>query len=152
MKLFSQIRVGSLALKHRVVPPPLTRMRTEPGNVPGDLMVEYYTQRVSEGGLLITDATAVTPLGIAYVDAPGMWTREQVAGWKPSKYAGVPTTSRGLRPMRRAVMPESSRLPMRRDTSEAPGATVGHKQSVDESTSIVDNETCSAAHAVAELT
>lgn len=82
MKLFSQTRVGSLALKHRVVLAPLTRMRTEPGNVPGDLMVEYYSQRASEGGLLITDATAVTPLGIAYVDAPGMWTREQVAGWK----------------------------------------------------------------------
>lgn len=82
MKLFSQTRVGSLALKHRVVLAPLTRMRTEPGNVPGDLMVEYYGQRASEGGLLITDATAVTPLGIAYVDAPGMWTQEQVAGWK----------------------------------------------------------------------
>ncbi|WP_043287461.1 alkene reductase [Paraburkholderia oxyphila] len=82
MKLFSQTQVGSLALKHRVVLAPLTRMRTEPGNVAGDLMVEYYAQRASEGGLLITDATAVTPLGIAYVDAPGMWTREQVAGWK----------------------------------------------------------------------
>lgn len=82
MKLFSQTRVGSLALKHRVVLAPLTRMRTEPANVPGDLMVEYYAQRASEGGLLITDATAVTPLGIAYVDAPGMWTQEQVAGWK----------------------------------------------------------------------
>ena len=82
MKLFSQTRVGSLALKHRVVLAPLTRMRTEPGNVPGDLMVEYYAQRASEGGLLITDATAVAPLGIAYVDAPGMWTREQVAGWR----------------------------------------------------------------------
>lgn len=82
MKLFSQTHVGSFALKHRVVLAPLTRMRTEPGNVPGDLMIEYYTQRASEGGLLITDATAVAPLGIAYVDAPGMWTREQVAGWK----------------------------------------------------------------------
>jgi len=82
MKLFSDTRVGALPLKHRVVLAPLTRMRTEPGNVPGDLMVEYYAQRASDGGLLITDATAVSPLGIAYVDAPGMWTREQMAGWK----------------------------------------------------------------------
>lgn len=82
MKLFSQTRVGAMELKHRVVLAPLTRMRTQSGNVPGDLMVEYYAQRASEGGLLITDATAVSPLGIAYVDAPGMWTREQVAGWK----------------------------------------------------------------------
>jgi N-ethylmaleimide reductase len=82
MKLFSQTRVGSLQLKHRVVLAPLTRMRTEAGNVPGDLMMQYYAQRASEGGLLITDATAVSPLGIAYTDAPGMWTREQVAGWK----------------------------------------------------------------------
>jgi N-ethylmaleimide reductase len=43
-------------------------MRTEAANVPGDLMVEYYSQRGSDGGLLITDATAVSPLGIAYVD------------------------------------------------------------------------------------
>jgi N-ethylmaleimide reductase len=81
-KLFSQTKIGSVQLKHRVVLAPLTRMRTEPGNVPGDLMVDYYTQRASEGGLLITDATAVAELGIAYVDAPGIHTGEQVKGWK----------------------------------------------------------------------
>jgi len=57
-------------------------MRTEPSNVPGDLMVEYYAQRATDGGLLITDATAVSQLGIAYVDAPGIYTEEQVKGWK----------------------------------------------------------------------
>jgi len=81
-KLFSQINVGSHPLKHRVVLAPLTRMRTEADNVPGDLMVEYYTQRASDGGLLITDATAVSPLGIAYVDAPGMYTEAQAKGWR----------------------------------------------------------------------
>jgi N-ethylmaleimide reductase len=81
-KLFSQINVGPFELTHRVVLAPLTRMRTEEGNVPGDLMIEYYTQRASEGGLLITDATAVSPLGIAYVDAPGIYTDAQVNGWK----------------------------------------------------------------------
>ncbi|WP_028217054.1 alkene reductase [Paraburkholderia oxyphila] len=81
-KLFSRTQVGRFELQHRVVLAPLTRMRTDPGNVPGDLMVEYYTQRATEGGLLITDATAVSPLGIAYVDAPGIYTEEQVRGWK----------------------------------------------------------------------
>jgi N-ethylmaleimide reductase len=81
-KLFSSTQVGPFELKHRVVLAPLTRMRTEAGNVPGDLMVEYYSQRASEGGLLITDATAVSPLGIAYVDAPGIYTEAQAKGWK----------------------------------------------------------------------
>jgi N-ethylmaleimide reductase len=80
--LFSRTQVGPFELNHRVVLAPLTRMRTEEGNVPGDLMVDYYTQRASEGGLLITDATAVSPLGIAYVDAPGIYTEPQMKGWK----------------------------------------------------------------------
>jgi N-ethylmaleimide reductase len=81
-RLFAQTTVGSFQLKHRVVLAPLTRMRTEDGNVPGDLMVEYYTQRATDGGLLITDATAVSQLGIAYVDAPGIHTVAQARGWK----------------------------------------------------------------------
>lgn len=81
-KLFSHTKVGHFQLQHRVVLAPLTRMRTEPGNVPGDLMVEYYAQRATDGGLLITDATAVSQLGIAYVEAPGIYTEEQVKGWK----------------------------------------------------------------------
>jgi N-ethylmaleimide reductase len=81
-KLFTQHMIGSAQLTHRVVLAPLTRMRTEAGNVPGDLMIEYYTQRVSDGGLLITDATAVSQLGIAYVDAPGIYTVDQARGWK----------------------------------------------------------------------
>ena len=80
--LFSRTHVGPFELSHRIVLAPLTRMRTKKGNVPGDLMVEYYTQRASEGGLLISDATAVSPLGIAYVDAPGIYTDAQVMGWK----------------------------------------------------------------------
>ena len=81
-KLFSRTKVGHFELQHRVVLAPLTRMRTEPGNVPGDLMVEYYTQRATDGGLLISDATAVARLGIAYVEAPGIYTEEHVKGWK----------------------------------------------------------------------
>ncbi|WP_186044820.1 alkene reductase [Burkholderia gladioli] len=81
-RLFSRINVGPLELDHRVVLAPLTRMRTEEGNIPGDLMVDYYTQRASCGGLLISDATAVSPLGIAYVDAPGIYTEAQMRGWQ----------------------------------------------------------------------
>ncbi|CAB3809883.1 alkene reductase [Paraburkholderia fynbosensis] len=81
-RLFSPTHVGSFKLDHRVVLAPLTRMRTEKGNVPGDLMVDYYTQRASKGGLLVTDATAVSPLAIAYVDAPGIYTEAQLQGWK----------------------------------------------------------------------
>ncbi|NIF74904.1 alkene reductase [Burkholderia sp. Ap-962] len=80
--LFTPTRVGPYALDHRVVLAPLTRMRTDAGNVPGALMAEYYAQRASEGGLLITDATAVSPLGIAYADAPGIFTHAQVRGWQ----------------------------------------------------------------------
>lgn len=57
-------------------------MRTEEGNVPGDPMIDYYTQRASSGGLLISDATAVSPLGIAHVDPPGIFTEDQRRGWK----------------------------------------------------------------------
>lgn len=81
-KLFSPAKVGSYPLNHWVVLAPLTRMRSEPGNVPGDLMVEYCSQRATEGGLLISDATAISPLAIAYVDAPGIYTQAHVEGWR----------------------------------------------------------------------
>ena len=64
-KLFSPAKVGSYPLNHWVVLAPLTRMRSEPGNVPGDLMVEYCSQRATEGGPLISDAMAISPLAIA---------------------------------------------------------------------------------------
>lgn len=81
-KLFSPTQVGSLHLAHRIVLAPLTRLRTEEGDVPGDLAVEYYSQRASKGGLLIAEATSVSPVGIAYARAPGIYTDAQVAGWK----------------------------------------------------------------------
>lgn len=80
--LFTPIVVGALTLKHRVVMAPTTRMRTSPNNVPGSLMVEHYRQRASEGGLIIAEATAVSPFANAYADAPGIFTDEQEAGWK----------------------------------------------------------------------
>ena len=60
-KLFSPVHVGTLALSHRAVMAPLTRSRSEqPGDIPGKLMLEYYTQRASEGGLIIFEATTIS--------------------------------------------------------------------------------------------
>jgi 2,4-dienoyl-CoA reductase-like NADH-dependent reductase (Old Yellow Enzyme family) len=79
--LFDPIRVGDFALPNRIIMAPLTRCRAEPGRVPGDLMVEYYRQR-SAAGLIISEATSVTPMGVGYPDTPGIWSAEQVAGWR----------------------------------------------------------------------
>ncbi|AOB30364.1 NADH:flavin oxidoreductase [Bordetella sp. H567] len=80
--LFTPTQVGPYAVSHRVVLAPLTRMRTDAGDVPGDLMVQYYTQRASKGALLIAEATAVSPRAIAYAGAPGIHTDAQQRGWK----------------------------------------------------------------------
>src|SRR6266404_838472 len=82
-KLFSPVHVGPLALSHRVVMAPLTRSRSEqPGDVPGKLMLEYYTQRASEGGLIISEGTTISNTSRGWFGAPGMYSDEQVAGWK----------------------------------------------------------------------
>lgn len=80
--LFSPVSLGALQLPNRIVMAPLTRSRAaNPGRVPNDLMVEYYTQRAS-AGLIITEATAVDPMGVGYANTPGIWSEEQVQGWK----------------------------------------------------------------------
>jgi N-ethylmaleimide reductase len=81
--LLSPLRVGALALKHRVVMAPLTRMRSaQPGDVPQALNVEYYRQRASDGGLIISEATQISLQGKGYPAAPGIHSAEQVAGWR----------------------------------------------------------------------
>ena len=63
-KLFEPIKLGSIELGHRVVMAPLTRLRSEaPGDIPGDLMLEYYAQRASKGGLIISEATTISTYG-----------------------------------------------------------------------------------------
>jgi len=79
--LFSPINIGPYGLAHRVVMAPLTRMRSELGDIPGSLMVEYYRQRASAGGLIIAEATPVSPLGIAFAGAPGIYADNQIGGW-----------------------------------------------------------------------
>ncbi|TEU26839.1 alkene reductase [Alkanindiges illinoisensis] len=79
--LFQPLTVGALELPNRLVMAPLTRSRAGESRIPNDLMQEYYVQRAS-AGLIITEATAITPSAVGYADTPGIWSEEQVAGWK----------------------------------------------------------------------
>ncbi|WP_395407712.1 alkene reductase [Pseudoduganella sp. UC29_106] len=80
--LFDPITIGALSLKNRVIMAPLTRSRAVgEGRVPNALMAEYYAQR-STAGLIISEATSVTPQGVGYENTPGIWSDEQVEGWK----------------------------------------------------------------------
>ena len=82
-KLFTPVQIGAITLKHRVVMPPMSRLRAEwPSGVPSDLMQEYYSQRASDGGLVFTEATAVSPSARGYRGAPGIYSDEQVTGWR----------------------------------------------------------------------
>lgn len=78
--LFDPIQIGDLHLNNRIIMAPLTRCRADEGRVPNALMAEYYTQRAS-AGLIISEATSVTPMGVGYPDTPGIWSDEQVRGW-----------------------------------------------------------------------
>ncbi len=80
-KLFDPIKVGDLTLPNRVFMAPLTRQRASDGRVPNEMMRDYYAQRAS-AGLILSEATAVTPMGVGYADTPGIWSDEQVEGWK----------------------------------------------------------------------
>jgi N-ethylmaleimide reductase len=80
-KLFSQVNIGPYPLSHRVVMAPLTRMRSDPGDIPSGLMAEYYSQR-SKGGLIISEATPVSIRGYGYAGAPGIYSDRQIVGWR----------------------------------------------------------------------
>ncbi|MEY4561512.1 MAG: hypothetical protein RLZZ618_789 [Pseudomonadota bacterium] len=79
--LFDPIRVGDIALANRIVMAPLTRNRAGAAQVPTDLTTLYYTQRAS-AGLIITEASQISPTGQGYLDTPGIYSPEQVAAWK----------------------------------------------------------------------
>lgn len=80
--LFTPTSVGPFTLEHRVVMAPLTRMRSSVGNVPNKLMATYYGQRATKGGLIIAEATPVSPHGFGYSGSPGIFTQAQVHGWR----------------------------------------------------------------------
>ncbi len=79
--LFDPLTLGDITLPNRIIMAPLTRSRASAGRVPNELMAEYYVQRAS-AGLIISEATSVTPQGVGYADTPGLWSAEQVEGWK----------------------------------------------------------------------
>ena len=79
--LFEPLSIGNLHLKNRIALAPMTRGRAGTERVPNDLMAEYYYQR-SSAGLLITEATVISKQGIGWIDSPGIFTEEMVAGWR----------------------------------------------------------------------
>lgn len=78
--LFDPIKIGDIDLANRIVMAPLTRNRA-PGLTPNALMVEYYRQRAT-AGLIITEASQISPMGQGYLDTPGIYNAAQVAGWR----------------------------------------------------------------------
>jgi 2,4-dienoyl-CoA reductase-like NADH-dependent reductase (Old Yellow Enzyme family) len=80
--LFDPIQVGALSLANRIVLSPLTRLRGTVDHLPTPVMAEYYAQRAS-AGLIISEGTPVSPMGVGYAQVPGIWSREQTELWKP---------------------------------------------------------------------
>jgi 2,4-dienoyl-CoA reductase-like NADH-dependent reductase (Old Yellow Enzyme family) len=81
MSLFDPLEVGDLTLPNRILMAPLTRSRAGDNRVPNELMAQYYRQRAS-AGLILSEATSVSAMGVGYAATPGIWSDEQVAGWK----------------------------------------------------------------------
>ena len=79
--LLDPIRIGALELRNRIIMAPLTRCRSSEGRVPNALMAEYYRQR-SSAGMIISEATSVSAMGVGYPDTPGIWSDAQIEGWK----------------------------------------------------------------------
>jgi N-ethylmaleimide reductase len=84
--LFDPIAVGSIDAPNRIVMAPLTRGRATSRHVPTSLMGKYYSQRAS-AGLIISEATGISQQGLGRPSAPGLWSAEQVDGWKPVVHA-----------------------------------------------------------------
>ena len=79
--LYSPVTFGPYTFKNRLAMSPMTRSRAL-GNIPDDLMVEYYKQRAASAGLIITEGTSPSPNGLGYPRIPGIFCAAQVAGWK----------------------------------------------------------------------
>ena len=79
--LFAEIKLGTLTLKNRIVMAPMTRNRAGEGNVPQAMNIEYYHQRAS-AGLIITEASQVSPEAVGYPGTPGIYNLQQVTGWR----------------------------------------------------------------------
>lgn len=82
MKLFAPLQLGKIQLKHRVIHPPLTRLRANPDDSVSDMMLTYYEQRASDGGLIITESVHPSYDSRGYIGAPGIYEDFHIAGWK----------------------------------------------------------------------
>lgn len=80
-QLHTPLQIGSVQLPNRIFMAPLTRMRAFEQRSVGELQVEHYRQRAT-AGLILTEATSVCPMGVGYPNTPGIWSAQQVAGWK----------------------------------------------------------------------
>ncbi len=80
-ELLKPLKLGPYLLPNRIIMAPLTRARAGVTRIPNDLMAQYYGQRAS-AGLILSEATSVTPMGVGYADTPGIWSQAQVEGWK----------------------------------------------------------------------
>lgn len=81
-ELSSPLKIGDFEIKNRLVMAPLTRSRSGERRVPNDLMLAYYQQRAG-AGLILTEATVISPKAVGYEDTPGLWSEEQARAWHP---------------------------------------------------------------------
>jgi 2,4-dienoyl-CoA reductase-like NADH-dependent reductase (Old Yellow Enzyme family) len=79
-KIFTPAKLGAIDITNRIIMAPLTRARAGVNRTPNQLMLEYYAQRAS-AGLILTEATSISPMGVGYADTPGIWNEAQIEGW-----------------------------------------------------------------------
>jgi 2,4-dienoyl-CoA reductase-like NADH-dependent reductase (Old Yellow Enzyme family) len=79
--LLTPLKMGELTIKNRIIMAPLTRSRAGAERIPNSMMATYYAQRAS-AGMILTEATSITPQGVGYKATPGIWNEAQVEGWK----------------------------------------------------------------------
>jgi N-ethylmaleimide reductase len=82
LKLFSPVQLGAISLSHRVVHGPTTRLRSNPDDSPSEMMIKYYEQRASDGGLIIIESSNVSMLARGYLGAPGLYLDSQIEGFR----------------------------------------------------------------------
>ena len=81
-RLFAPLQLGELQLSHRIVHAPMTRLRSEPDDTPSAMMIDYYRQRASQGGLMITESAHPSYDSRGYIGAPGIYTDRHIDGWR----------------------------------------------------------------------
>lgn len=80
--LFDPIRLGAVVAPNRILMAPLTRARSTKDHVPTPMMIDYYRQRAG-AGLILSEATGISPQGLGWPYAPGLWNQAQIDAWKP---------------------------------------------------------------------